>query len=161
MGQNPTKAADNIYCQCRKEAAIQKPKLYSREGAAEDLGISTSSLSDYELGNTTPPADKVNSMADLYDAPQLRSYYCANECPIGKMNVKQLDVKDMDRSVLELIGSLRKIEKIREKILDITEDGVIDDHEELDLKESLDVLKLLSKQTDEFIMSIEKNNKKI
>ncbi len=39
MGTNPTKAADNMYCQCRKEAARYNDKLNSREGAAELLGI--------------------------------------------------------------------------------------------------------------------------
>lgn len=50
MGTNPTKAAGNIYCQCRKEAAKYNDKLNSREGAAEVLGMSPSTLSDYELG---------------------------------------------------------------------------------------------------------------
>lgn len=39
MGTNPTKAADNIYCRCRKEAAKYNDKLNSRDGAAELLGI--------------------------------------------------------------------------------------------------------------------------
>ena len=52
MGTNPTKAAGNIYCQCRKEAAKYNDKLNSREGAAEVLGMSPSTLSDYELGIT-------------------------------------------------------------------------------------------------------------
>ena len=40
MGQNPTKAAGNIYCQKRKEAANFNDKLNSREGASELLGVS-------------------------------------------------------------------------------------------------------------------------
>lgn len=37
-------------------------RLYSREGAAELLGISVSTLADYELGNTkVVPVDKVVS----------------------------------------------------------------------------------------------------
>ena len=34
MGQNPTKAAGNIYCQKRKEAAKFNDRLNSREGYA-------------------------------------------------------------------------------------------------------------------------------
>lgn len=60
MGTNPTKAADNIYCKCRKEAAKYNDKLNSREGAAELLGISASTLADYELGITKIiPADAI------------------------------------------------------------------------------------------------------
>ena len=49
-------------------------RLYSREGAAELLGISVSTLADYELGNTkVVPVDKVVLMADLYNAPELKT----------------------------------------------------------------------------------------
>ena len=41
MGTNPTKAADNIYCKCRKEAAKYNDRLHSREGAAESPGDGT------------------------------------------------------------------------------------------------------------------------
>ena len=58
-------------------------RLYSREGAAELLGISVSTLADYELGNTkVVPVDKVVLMADLYNAPELKTGYCKYECPI-------------------------------------------------------------------------------
>lgn len=74
MGTNPTKAADNIYCKCRKEAEKYNDKLNSREGAAELLGISASTLADYELGITKIiPADAILRMADLYNAPELRN----------------------------------------------------------------------------------------
>lgn len=76
MGTNPTKAADNIYCRCRKEAAKYNDKLNSRDGAAELLGISASTLADYELGITKIiPADAILRMADLYNAPELRNHY--------------------------------------------------------------------------------------
>lgn len=84
MGTNPTKAADNIYCKCRKEAAKYNDKLNSREGAAELLGISASTLADYELGITKIiPADAILRMADLYNAPELRNHYCKYSCPLA------------------------------------------------------------------------------
>ncbi|MCJ8044119.1 helix-turn-helix domain-containing protein [Blautia sp. NSJ-166] len=66
-----------------KRAAMYNERLYSREGAAELLGISVSTLADYELGNTkVVPVDKVVLMADLYNAPELKTGYCKHECPI-------------------------------------------------------------------------------
>lgn len=86
MGAHPTKAMDNIYCRSRKDAARYNDKLNSREGAAELLGVSVSSLADYELGNTkVVPVDKVVLMADLYNAPELKNHYCAHECPIREL----------------------------------------------------------------------------
>ena len=52
MGSNPAKAAKNMYCQCRKAAALYNDRLNSREGAAELLGLSSSSLADYKLSIT-------------------------------------------------------------------------------------------------------------
>lgn len=68
MGTDCTKTNDNIYFRCRKEAAKYNDKLNSRESAADLLGVSVSSLADYELGNTkVVPVDKVVLMADLYN----------------------------------------------------------------------------------------------
>ena len=50
MGNDTMKAAGNIYFRCRKEAAKYNDKLNSRESASELLGVSVSSLADYELG---------------------------------------------------------------------------------------------------------------
>lgn len=60
MGRGPTKSNENVYFVARKKAAMYNERLYSREGAAELLGISVSTLADYELGNTkVVPVDKV------------------------------------------------------------------------------------------------------
>ena len=40
---------ENVYLACRKEAAEHNDKLKSREMAAEMLGVSTSTLANYEL----------------------------------------------------------------------------------------------------------------
>lgn len=83
MGRDPIKANANVYFQARKKAAEYNDALYSREGAAEKLGVSVSTLADYELGNTKViPVDKVVLMAELYNDPALLTRYCKFECPI-------------------------------------------------------------------------------
>lgn len=52
MGRDATKAAGNPWYQARKKAAEYDDRLCSRESAAEQLGMSVSSLADAELGNT-------------------------------------------------------------------------------------------------------------
>ena len=49
MGRGPTKSNENVYFVARKKAAMYNERLYSREGAAELLGISVSTLADSEL----------------------------------------------------------------------------------------------------------------
>lgn len=67
MGRDATKAAGNPWYQARKKAAEYDDRLCSRESAAEQLGMSVSSLADAELGNTKfMPVDKAVLMADRY-----------------------------------------------------------------------------------------------
>lgn len=68
MGRDAIKASENMCFKCRKEAAKYNDRLYSREGAAELLGVSVSSLAEYETGATKViPVDKIVLMAELYD----------------------------------------------------------------------------------------------
>ena len=99
MANDCMKANENIYFRCRKEAAKYNDKLNSRESASELLGVSVSSLADYELGNTkVVPVDKVVLMADLYNAPQLLNSYCARECPIGCRKDIATEIQPIERT---------------------------------------------------------------
>jgi len=149
MGINPTKAAGNIYCQCRKAAAKYNEKLNSREGAAELLNISVSSLTDYELGLTkVVPVEKVKLMSDLYNAPELESYYCRNECPLGDKR-QVLELSEIDRLTVKLIHALRNVNEIQTTILDLDEDGVISDEELPVLESMISALEKISIVTEE------------
>ena len=94
-------------------------KLGSREGAAELLGISVSSLADYELGNTKViPVDKVVLMADIYNAPELMAWYCSSECLIGKsLEMPSPEIASVERTTMKLLKRLRQgdIEQVKEK----------------------------------------------
>ncbi len=126
MANGCTKVNENIYFRCRKEASTYDERLSSREGASELLGVSVSSLADYELGNTkVVPVDKVNLMAELYKAPQLRTLYCKNECPIGKFIPVATELKGIETVVIQLIHLLdeEKIEDIKKQLLTVACDG--------------------------------------
>lgn len=159
MGYYPTKAAENIFCRCRKSAAKFNDKLYSREGAAELLGISVSSLADYELGNTKViPVDKVLLMADLYNAPELKLYYCKECCPLGCGN-PQVILEDLDRVSLKALSSFKKINGMKENLLNIVEDGVISDDEMPELNNILSVMGEVETVIKTFKLWAEKNLK--
>ena len=77
MGREATKAAGNVWYEARKKAAEYDGRLASREGAAEQLGMSASALADAELGlSKFMPVDKAVLMADRYNAPHLLNWYC-------------------------------------------------------------------------------------
>lgn len=75
---------ENIYSHYRNRASITNPALRSRANASEILGISESSLSNYETGKTkVVPPEMVAQMATAYNAPELRNIYCISSCPLG------------------------------------------------------------------------------
>lgn len=152
MGRDATKALGNPWYEARKNAAKYDERLLSREGAAEMLGMSVSSVADAELGLTKcMPVDKAVLMADLYKAPHLLNHYCLNECPIGCRHCISEEVFDIDRVTVKLLRNLKvdDLEEMKEKLLDIAEDGEISESEKPDLKEILDYLEKLAKTVSE------------
>ena len=142
MGRDAMKAGGNLCFQCRKAAAMYNDKLCSREGAAEMLGVSVSSLADYELGITKViPVDKIVLMAELYNAPELKTWYCSHECPIGRsLPIPDEPLTNIEQITMRLLRCLKTstVEDTRDTLIEITADGVVDQDEMVDLKEILD-----------------------
>lgn len=152
MGRDAIKAAGNPWFEARKKAAEYDDRLSSREGAAERLGMSVSSVADAELGlSKCMPVDKAVLMADLYKAPHLLNYYCLHECPIGCRHSISDEVVDIDRVTLKILKNLKvdKLSDLKDKLVDIAADGIISDEEKPDLREILKYLEELSKTVSE------------
>jgi len=159
MGKGCMKDNNNVYFRARKEAAIYNDKLYSREGAAEALGISVSALADYELGITkVVPVDKVVLMAELYNCPELKTGYCKHECPIGKTLPLATRISGIEGIALRLIRELDvdRIKDIENNFMDIAIDGVVSEDEKLELKSILEKLDSLSEVISEMRLIGEK-----
>ena len=163
MGSAPTKAGSNVYCRCRLEAAMYNDRLKSREGAAELLGVSSSAMADYELGNVKiMPVDKVNLMADLYNAPELRNYYCTHDCPLGT-RMPQLEISSADKAVLNFIAAYMDLKRSEDEIEDLVikaaEDGTITEKTISLLSRTMAKATTLSTRTQEMLLWAEKNMK--
>ncbi|MEN6419614.1 MAG: helix-turn-helix transcriptional regulator [Clostridiaceae bacterium] len=136
------------------------PALTSREGAAELLGISPESLRDYERGVTkTVPADIVLKMSHIYNAPEIRNYYCRSVCPIGEKYTPKIDVDqvEIDRLTLRLLNAFRNISSIKDTLVEIVADGIIDESERPALSEVLDTLDAISVHAQELRVWVEKH----
>ena len=158
MGRDATKAAGNPWYEARINAAKYNERLYSREGAAEMLGMSVSSLADAELGTQKcMPVDKAVLMADLYNAPQMLNYYCLHECPIGCRHSISEQVSDLDRVTVKLFKNLRvkDLEALKDKLLDIAEDGVISEDEMPEMQDIIGYLDSLAKTVSELKITCE------
>lgn len=142
MGENP-------YRECRKQAAIYNDALSSMERAAEMLGVSVSTLSNYELGVTVPPVDIIIMMADLYRAPQLKTMYCKNECLIGRYMPVAVSTSSIESVALRLVKRLKenRIDGLKDKLIDIAEDGKVSEQETKELNE-------ICQELDELVQTV-------
>ena len=89
------------------------------------LGLSSSTLASYELNLTkVVPVESIMMMADVYNAPELKNWYCSNVCPLGA-EFPKIEIEDLDRLTIKALSTLRKISNVKEDLLDITADGAI------------------------------------
>ncbi len=156
MERNSMIENDNVYYRARKEAARYNEKLNSREGAAEALGVSPSTLAHYELGTVKQiPVDQVVMMADLYHCPELEKKYCKYECPIGCRMPMASEAEVIERAVLSLCRDMddKEIEEIKDRWIDIASDGIIDKSEQAAANELLEKLDKISLAIDRVKLS--------
>ncbi len=124
MARISTKKDKNIYQQTREGLEL------SREGASELLEwISPERIERIENEKSLPNPDEVLQMSDKYKLPRLCNYYCANQCPIGQEYVPEVKVKELSQITLELLAALNTMNSQRERLIEITVNGKIDDDE--------------------------------
>jgi hypothetical protein len=124
MARVSSKKDKNIYQQTRENLEL------SRESASELLEwISPERIERIENEKSLPNPDEVLQMADRYKLPRLCNYYCSHQCPIGQEYVPEIKVKDLSQITLELLASLNAMNGKRERLIEITVNGRIDDSE--------------------------------
>lgn len=160
MESNCKNGNENIYFACRKRAALSNERLNSRDEAAELLGISTSTLSNHELGVTkNVPVDTVVMMADLYRAPELRNHYCKYECPIGKNLPMATTVDSLECVTVRLLNKMDAdgMEWVKAKLLRIASKGKLDADDQVDMEEIIRRLDGITEIASQLKMLAEKN----
>ena len=114
----------NIYQKLREEANL------TREAASTLLEtVSPERIERIESEKAEPYPDEVLLMSKKYKAPSLCNYYCSNQCPIGQYYVPEIKLKDLSQIILEMLSSLNSMNKCKDRLIEITADGVIADDE--------------------------------
>ena len=120
MGRTSTKENKNLYHKTRESLQL------TRESASELLeSITPERIEKIENERSLPHPDEVLIMAEKYIQPGLCNYYCANQCPIGQQYVPEIKAKDLSQIVLEMLASLNAMNKQKERLIEITVDGMI------------------------------------
>lgn len=160
MSRSVSKAADNVYCRARLEAAKFDDRLNSREKAAELCGLSLPQMTRYELGMASIPPEVVCLMADLYNSPELRPYYCHHQCPIGKIDITPIYSEQLEGITLNILAEMNMLNKIKDRLIEIAADGMITEDEEEDFNKILENLDGIAQRTQELKVFAEKRRKK-
>ena len=156
MANITAKTSANVFYKARCAASKRNEQLSSREGAADIMSIDRGRLYRIERGVINPYPEEVHLMADLYNAPELRNYYCTDMCPLGA-EMPKIDVADIDRISIRALSTFRKIAETKELLLDITEDGIITEDERSDLNKVLGNLEELERIAQSLRIWIKKN----
>ncbi|MDD6616502.1 MAG: XRE family transcriptional regulator, partial [Lachnospiraceae bacterium] len=85
--------------------------------------ISADRIEKIENERTLPHPEEVLAMADCYRSPSLCNYFCSHECPIGKEYVPEIKVKELSQITLEMLATLNKLAREKERLIEITVDG--------------------------------------
>lgn len=159
MSRQATKAVGNRYYEARIKAAKYNEKILTRTGAAEYLpGVTEDSLKKYELDITKPPNIVVALMADAYNEPELRLWYCVNECPLGK-DCREIPEMPAERALIRFQNSIYEMEEIAKKISLLMENGKLDESEQPMIPKLRSSLLEFRRRADENLAVLERAEK--
>lgn len=140
MGRKSTRENKNAYQISRESQNL------TRDAAAELLDfISADRIEKIESEKSVPHPEEILAMAECYKNPSLCNYYCSHECPIGQEFVPEVQVKDLAQITVEMMVSLNKLAKEKDRLLEITVDGQITEDEMSDfakIEEELDEMSM-------------------
>lgn len=151
MGRKSTKENKNIYQISREESGL------TREAAAESLEfISSDRIEKIESEKSLPHPEEILAMADCYKNPALCNYYCSHECPIGQEYVPEVTFKELSQITLEMLASLNSLEKEKNRLIEITVDGIISEDEKKDFEKIQAQLSQISLAIDSLELWVQK-----
>lgn len=152
MGQKSIKENKSVYQLAREELDWSREKTADILSEIEYDGkkgkfnyLSYDKLVKLELGMQDFQPEDVLGLSLAYNKPELRNYYCSRECQIGKKDAPK--VEDADNVHKILVGMSVSLESINAKklrLMEILEDGEVDNSEIQDLNKILDELEKIS-----------------
>lgn len=143
MGKKSIKENKNMYQLCREEAGL------TRAQASDALVfMSDSRIEKIESEKCEPHPDEILAMANAYKKPNLCNYYCSNECPIGQISVPELQPKQLAQITLEMLSTITTLSKQKDRLVEITVDGVISEEEKKDFMMISDELEKMAMAID-------------
>lgn len=129
---------------------------WSREYAAEQLGMSDDKLERIENEKQLPNPQDILIMSDVYKSPELCNYYCHRDCEIGQIYVPEVPDDELPGIIVGLLDSIYSVEDIEKLLVKIVADKMIDETEIETLVRSQHTLEQLSIMTEALQLCVER-----
>ena len=124
MGRASVKENKTVYQQCREACGL------TRAQASEKMEwVTESRIEKIEGEKSVAAPEEVLAMSKAYRRLDLCNYYCSHDCPIGRKYVPEIREKPIEKIVLEMLATLNRLELQKDRLIEITSDGVIHDDE--------------------------------
>ena len=118
MGRKSTRENKTAYQIAREKRGLTIEKA----GELMD-GITSDRIAKLENGSVHIQPEDVVLMAECYRAPELCNYFCTHECAIGEKTVEEIEIKSLSQIAIETLNSLNKMTRLKDRLLEIVEDG--------------------------------------
>lgn len=150
MGRKSVRENKNEYQLAREEANL------TRAQAAELMQfVSESRIEKIESEKSEPHPDEILAMADAYKKPALCNFYCSTKCPLGQEYIPHVEVKNLSQITLEMLATLNNLNKEKDRMIEITADGVITEDEMEDFTRIKNQLSQIAMTADSLQLWIE------
>lgn len=120
MGRKSTRENKTAYQMAREKRGL------TIEKAGEMIdGMTPDRIAKVESGGVRVQPEDVVLMAECYKSPELCNYYCTHECAIGEKNIEEVEMKSFSQIAIETLNSLNKLNRLKDRLLEIVEDGQV------------------------------------
>ncbi|WP_017353021.1 MULTISPECIES: helix-turn-helix transcriptional regulator [unclassified Clostridium] len=113
----------NIYQIARESTGL------TQEKACELLDVSVDSVRAYEGGKRVPPDRVVIKMIEIYNAQYLAYQHLKTSAEVGQKYLPNIEIKELPLAMLRLQKEVSDFIKLKDEMIEITCDGIIDDEE--------------------------------
>lgn len=113
----------NIYQIAREATGL------TQEKASEHLDISVDSLRAYEGDKRIPPDRVVIKMIEVYNTQYLAYQHLKTADEVGRTYLPNIEIRELPAAILRLQKEVTDFLKVKDEMIEITCDGIIDEKE--------------------------------